>query len=273
MDDAAIAKTDHDGSGEELSASNVEMDDETTTGNQSIDAQSISVLENVLYQQISDQILKMMATTYKYEESNEDMAFDLDHQNKTLQVSKVRADGSCLFRALAHQLFAEKLYTSAQDQSTKKLRADVVAHIKRNFEDFEHELKGCVLDRKQSSEVHDLDKECKLYLNYCLTKSGCWGGAESIKAVSRMHQVNVVIINENGPCYLVNGFNANYGRSVLLAYRLANTDSPSQNIFRNHYDSVINIQQKDIFQCMKSMMKVIVKSFFGDEEENIVVED
>lgn len=225
-----------------------------------------------MYQQISKQVLKMMETAYKFNECNENMIFELEEGEASCQVTKIKRDGNCLFRALAHQLFGETQSIRKQDQSMKRLRADVVAHIKENYADFEHELKGCVMDRKENVDVNSLDMECQLYLNHCLTKAGCWGGAESIKAVSRIYKVNVVIINENGPCYLVNGFNPNHERTVLLGYRLAHPESKSQGN-RNHYDSVINVQQDYIFKCMKSMMSVIVKQFFGDERENVILED
>lgn len=120
------------------------------------------------------------------------------------------------------------------------------------------------------ANVNNLEQECKVYLNYCLTKSGCWGGSETIKAVSRLYKVHVIIFNEYGPCYLVDGFNSDYERSIILWYRLAHAETESQ---RNHYDSVINIKQTDTFNCMKSMMKAINENFFNDEKETIIVED
>lgn len=80
----------------------------------------------------------------------------------------------------------------------------------------------------------------------------------------------MIIVNENGPCYLVNGFNSDYERCVILGYRLASKETENH---RNHYDSVVNMQQIDTFNCMKSMMKVIVENFFSDEKENIIIED
>lgn len=150
------------------------------------------------------------------------------------------------------------------------MRADVVAHINNNYEQFEHELKGCVLDRKKMSDIQDIDAESKLYLNHCLPKPGCWGGVETIKAVSRMYEVNVIIVNEDGAAYLVNGFSLEYQRTLILAYRLGDDDSK---ICRNHYDSVTNMDQTDIFNCVKLMSASIMKFFFKDEEGNTITID
>lgn len=196
---------------------------------------------------------------------------DVQEDTAYLQLAKIKGDGNCLFRALAHQLFQEKLNTSKQNKSTKKLRADLVEYIKSNYADFEHELKGSVLDRKSTASIiEDIESDCRFYLNHCLQKSGCWGGAECIKAASRLYKVNVIIVNENGPCYLVNGFNSSYKRCVILAYRLASIKGDDN--IRNHYDSVTGIDQNDIFKCMKSMVQIVLKAFFG-ENENVVDED
>lgn len=80
----------------------------------SIDVQNISVIENSLYHQNSEQVLKMMEITYKFNETTKDMPFTFEENTESLQVAKIKPDGNCLFRTLAHQLFGAKLYTREQ---------------------------------------------------------------------------------------------------------------------------------------------------------------
>lgn len=196
-------------------------------------------LEELMYTQISAQITKMLQSVLIHNEHEVTVIFDLDQSERVLQVTKINGDGNCLFRALAHQLFCEKLNTAAQNKSTKKLRADVVQYINENFEQFAHELKGCVFDSKTKNDIHVIEDECQIFVDSILSKDGSWGGSETIKAVSFMYSVNILLFNEYGPCYYANGFNSEYIRTVAIAYRLG-SDSK---LVRNHYDSVTRINQ------------------------------
>lgn len=92
-----------------------------------------------IYTQISSQITKMLQAVLIYNETEEDVIFDLDQTERVLHVAKITGDGNCLFRALTHQLFCQKLNSAIQNNSTKRLRADVVRYINENFEQFTHE--------------------------------------------------------------------------------------------------------------------------------------
>lgn len=82
-----------------------------------------------------------------------------------------------------------------------------------------------------------------------------------------MNEVNVLIFNEYGPSYCVNGFNANYARTIVLAYRLG------VNSVRNHYDSIVKIEQNDIFECSKIIAENIANQQIRHMETDIVLED
>lgn len=90
-----------------------------------------------------------------------------------------------------------------------------------------------------------------------LSKDGWWGGAETMKAVSLMHNVNILQINENETVYFVNGFNSGMKMTIVLAYRLNPFFgiSPSSGGLRNHYDSVINIETENILRISELMAK------------------
>lgn len=82
--------------------------------------------EQLIYTQISAQITKLLQASLIFNETEEEVIFELDQTERVLHIAKITADGNCLFRALAHQLFCEKLNSTIQKQSTKKLRADAV---------------------------------------------------------------------------------------------------------------------------------------------------
>lgn len=223
-------------------------------------------LETMMYRQISSQVTKMMESVLH--DDNEEMHFEIENTVRSLTIVKIKNDGSCLFRALAHQLFCEKLGGRQQNLSTKNMRSDVVTFIKSNYEMFEHELKGCVFDRMNPDDIDDLDKECKIFLNSILPKSGCWGGVETIKAVSCKHRVNVLVINEFGPCYYVNGFNLEFTQTIIIAYRLGHES------VRNHYDSVVKIELKDVYACAQMIADSMAKQQIASlQNKTMVLED
>lgn len=156
--------------------------------------------EQIMYSQISTQITKMLQTVLVFNEKEERVIFETENSERHLEIAKIIGDGNCLFRALAHQPFNEKLNTAKQNNSTIKLRADVVRFIKDNYVQFEHELKGCVFDLDYRPIINDIENECQLYVHNILTKDGSWGGSESIKAVSSIYSVNILMFNEYGPC-------------------------------------------------------------------------
>lgn len=210
----------------------------------------------------------MLESALQFNDDEEEMHFEIENTVRLLTIVKIKNDGSCLFRALAHQLFCEKLGGRKQNLSTKTMRSDVVAFIKSNYEMFEHELKGCVFDRKNPNDVDDLDKECKIFLSNILPKSGCWGGVETIKSVSCKYRVNVLIINELGPCYYVNGFNMEFTQTIIIAYRLGHES------VRNHYDSVMKIVVKDVYACAQMIADGIAKQQITSfQNKTIVLED
>lgn len=205
--------------------------------------------EQLIYTQISAQITKILQAVLIFNESVEEVIFELDQTERVLQTAKITGDGNCMFRALAHQLFCEKLNSAIQNGSTKKLRADAVRYINENFEQFIHEIKGCVFDLNEKDEIDVIQDECHSYVDHILSEDGSWGGSESIEAVYSIYSVNILLFNEYGPCYYVNAFNSEYISTVVIAYRLENGVDSKQK--RNHYDSVSRIKQDDIFACSK----------------------
>lgn len=58
---------------------------------------------------------------------------------KKVQICTIEGECNCLYAAKAHQLFGDKINSPQHKQQATKLRADVVEHIKENFEQYFHE--------------------------------------------------------------------------------------------------------------------------------------
>lgn len=238
---------------------------------------SIDEIEKMIYEQISQQMLKMMECTIKIGQTKHEMSFDVNESAYIVSLSEIFRDGHCLFRSLAHQIWKEVLGTQEQNETSLKLRADVVSYIDSHFPSFLWELRGAVWER--FGNVPNIEDECKRYIAEDLAISA-WGGAETIKAVSQMYKVNILVINESGNCYYPFSFNMSYQESIVIAYRLKvkegndNSDlwdtiiedestiieetsiNSAGDLLRDHYDSVINIDADVILKIAKCIAAI-----------------
>lgn len=226
-----------------------------------------SQYEDIVFTQLSVQNLKMKNATFSHNESKQSFCFNMDHAvSGTVNISKIKADGNCMFGALAHQLFYLKLNSQEHKQFTSKLRQKTVEHIKLNFAEFAHDIKGRVFEMR--GKVDDIDKECTFFINFCLPKAGFWGGIESLKAISEVYDVNILIFNENGDYYFAQPFNPNRDRIVSIAFRNAVKQTKTENKDRNHYDSVVEIFTEIILDCsQKIIQKMLKESRYADYNE------
>lgn len=164
-----------------------------------------------------------------------------------------------MFAALAQQLFYVKVNGTEHARATKELRKKSADYIKANYDSFQHEIKGRVLDRNLQAE--NIQQECSVFVNHCLPKPGCWGGFESLKAISQIYKVNILIFNENGDYYFAQKFNMTYDRSVFIGFSNANkhaTSSVSND--RNHYDPVVEINPKILEECSRNIAQKLVET-------------
>lgn len=243
-------------------------------------------IESEIYKQISNQILGM-TKTLQSEDTCYEMTFNIDASKEKLIYRQITGDGNCLFRTLAHQIYKENLGTEEQDKSMKKIRADVVSYINNNFTLFEWQLRGIVLDKFDNAPV-DFEKEAREFVNEKLS-TDAWGGVETNKAVSLMHEVNILIVNEDDKCYFSNGFNRNYKETIILAHKLAqrcvedeaswiscgddtNIDGlveENYNLYYNHYDSVILMEPDVILKIANTLAVIEHKKLNYLEESHI----
>lgn len=255
---------------EHENADEIELeDDDAHSRSLDLSIEPADLLENMVYEQISAQSLKMVESVLTYSEIEEQVSFKIAETEYHLQVASIEPDGSCLFRSLLHQLYGGQL--SQTDEATKSLRRDVVAFIKKNFSHFEFELRGRVHEKddeersakkskrkKKSQTAQELQKKCKQLLQQNLSKSTYWGGSETIKAVSMMHSVNILIFCDDAPCYFANcGFNRNYTRTLLIAHKQAYKGNKDNNCLRNHYDSVSGIDGPETVAIAQYLTKPV----------------
>lgn len=215
-----------------------------------------------IYKQISAQMSRMNDATLTNDEYEFDMNFIVANTERTLKTAEIPALGSCLYGALSHQLYGEKITSDEYNAFVKQIRVDVVSHISQNYASYLQALKGTVFERADGKPVRDIVKACKNFLHNELPNESTWGGGESIKAVHEMNGVNILIIYENGLCnFLPNGFDRKLTQTVVLAYRI---DERSQkaangNVQRNHYDSVVRMEQSDIFDMANTLAAIEYK--------------
>lgn len=221
--------------------------------------ETINTVELLVYKQISSQTLNMTEICMKYDDAMTTMNFELNDNICILDVAKIKADGQCLFSSLAHQLHGPKLDSEEHAKAAAQIRSDVIDFIKSNLNTFEHDIRGCIYHEKSKrvkkpGKIKDYEKEANAFLTKHLSKKSYWGGSESIKAVSLMYEVNVLIICEDSSAYFANGFESRFNRSLLLAYRLNSQHGhPNTGGLRNHYDSGINIHSDNLVDICDSL--------------------
>lgn len=233
-----------------------------------IEYASVRDLETLIYEQISKQSLKMIEISLQNKEIVETM--DFVHSDKTydLNVVNISPDGNCLIGAMVHQIFGDKLLSKEHELAVIRLRVDVVKYIHDNLKWFELELKNRIYNIKDKQvqegdrrkiKIENFEEEAKKFLHDYLSKDGFWGGSETIKAVSLMHNVNILTINENGTITYANGFNSNWKGTIMLAYRLNHfLGTASFGGVRNHYDSVVNIDTENTLKISEALAKLII---------------
>lgn len=242
-----------------------QIHDENINSSLSIEPVNVSTFESLIYNQISDQLIRMKNAAMKHNESHSEIKFLIENTRHTLQTVTIDPNGNCLFGASIHQTLRTQIGSIIQSNETKQLRADVVAHIKTNRSEFKNELEGAALDLWESNETLDHELASTQFLEIELPKNGTWGGSETLKAITQLKKVNILVINENGDFYYPCRFNTQFEQTIILAYTtyqfeehevtdcqngLANVSNISV-IKRIHYDSVISIEQRDVFSLAK----------------------
>lgn len=231
-------------------------DDDSTPSNIKVEKSLQSdCSEDMWFTQISNQITLMTGAVLIHDEIPSDVKVKLSFldneivESTAIKVVKSPAEGNCLFTSLAHQLNGFKMNSRMMKTDRDKLRADVVKYIKNNYELFKSQIKGRVYDNIEDQKrkgtfqgINSMENECKFFLNHLLPKNKYWGGCETLKAVSEMHEVNIIIMREEGQCEIVCRFDQPFNRTIIVVHVFFNDENEE----RNHFDSVSDISPNDV---------------------------
>lgn len=254
VDDGVIDDLDHNATTIELEISPV-----ASNSIENCDTTDVQDLIDQLHTQIWTQNVRLENMKQQNTETKSQF-FVVD--NGAIEVFPMDPNGDCVFSALAHQVFCVKIRSPDHQDLTRKLRKETVQFIKENFDSFEMELRGRVLENDLNEEAESIRNKCHDFLHHCLPEEKeCWGGIESIKAISQMYQVNIVVINDDGTCNLPIRFHSKKTRTIMIGYSSAG-DSNS----RNHYDSIASISDFLMVKFSADLMKKEVqRQKFYDE--------
>lgn len=235
----------------------IEEDGEKATNEQkTIDMPSIissyTGTIGTLYQQFSAQNLRLLEATLQNSETKKCMVLNVEDQFVNINVLNIKKDGNCMYGSLAHQLHCVKINSKEHIDLTAKLRKDVVNHIDNNFQQYTQALKF----RLSNSNPEKAGKE---FISTDLSKDGKWGGSETLLCVSNMFKVNILMFHERGPISFATVYNANFNRTVFIAYRYDSTDKDGSPIY-NHYDSVCSIDERLLYKLANDLGSKMDKS-------------
>lgn len=196
--------------------------------------------KEMMVDQVSVQMIKMDNLISQHGEQRRAVSFGKGSVigNRKIEICEAKKDGNCLFTSLCHQIYHAPIGSDRHEKYKFDLRKDVVEHIETNFAGYIHQLKDRVFDRNPKIEKTAIDAECRKFLKEKLSQPTIWGGAETITAVSEIHQVNIVVINDDETCNMPCAFNSQYTKCALIFF--SNTSGG----IRNHYDSVISISNQ-----------------------------
>lgn len=219
--------------------------------------------KSVFFEQMSEQNLRMMRAALENKEHKKVMVLKNDNRFDTIDVVDVDPDGNCLYGACVHQIHATKLGTTEHYEMVAAIRKEVVDHISKNFSRYERVLKFRIeeeAEAKTGKRPDDVNEaQCKKFIEEYLSVAGNWAGAESLMAISEIHQTNIIGFNEKDTYYFATGYNASYNRFIFIAYRMN-----SQSQFY-HYNSVCGINPELMYKCVDKLSKAVFNDNDGSQ--------
>lgn len=227
------------------------IDESTNEESHTFDEKStVTDTIKILYSQISTQNLILLESTLKNGGQKKFMSLMVGDCAMNIHVMKIKSDGDCLYAALSHQLENLKINSEEHKIRTMNLRQEVVSHILENLDFYKQSIKLRLESENEqlTFSCENSDEMCQEYLSKYLSKSGFWGGSETILAISIMFSTNIIIFNEESSFFLATGFNSKYKKVILLAYRIGSMNEDGSTNY-NHYDSVCGIKEEIMFKC------------------------
>lgn len=215
-------------------------------------------LQSMMYDQLSAQILRMKMLYERISDTDKEVQlnveFNIENESRYAEVLEIPSDGNCMFTAISYQLNAPNYNKSELKVFSKQLRPDILTFIlDENYQYFYLAVESRLVEELKRPIKEDEDPKKIFRSKY--KNDGYWGGFETLSAVSMMFDVNIMIINEKGDYYYATNFNKNYEKTIILAYRLRKVPATILNQPRIHYDSVIHIDQNDLFFMTKTIAR------------------
>lgn len=247
------------------------------------DSSTISLVvescEDILYSQLSTQNIKMKNCSVRNKEKviTKNLGLHLGEARKThaTKYCKIPGNGDCFFLSIAHQLHNVVIGTEEHEQKALQLRQMVVAHIKQpeNFSSYLHDLKNRIQIPKKASDS-EINEACIIFLDNKLSKSGTWAGMESMRAISEIEKVNVVVLNDDGTSHLPSHFNKEANKCVMLLFGSATGKVAKTNMDRLHYDSIVGMDLSRISMMAKEITDAETKhmNFVGEASNRSLIE-
>lgn len=133
-----------------------------------IDSELLKDIQKMIRTQIENQVELMEENTKSVSQEIVDLVkFTVNGKSSMAAVMKIAKDGNCLFRSLAHQIiYDEQIGSQQQDDSTEKLRSDVVDYLNKHLNRFTNYLLPRFFDDNKSLRFDGTDKEneCRNFL-------------------------------------------------------------------------------------------------------------
>lgn len=236
----------------------------------------INYIQKQIYDKISEQTLAIRTNCEVNNEKQFNMLFDCCGEYRTLKITRIQKNGNCLFGAIAHQLYKNKLGSSNHSKLTAELRSEAVSYISNNIPEFKVAIENQVHELFKGKKVPSMANEIQKFIDD-LKIDGYWGGTECLHAVELLYKCSILIINEFGDFYFV-GVPHDLENSLILvlAFRTKKgVDRTSKNIpneDRNHYDSVTDIEQDDIYYISQVLSERIKKYQESNELMNDIID-
>lgn len=186
------------------------------------------------------------------------MNFQLNGSQRTIELVEIKKDGDCLFGAMVHQIYGYIPNSAKHLAAVAELRKDVVKHIVKNFDFYKFQIYGRLYEERDDTGLilgDDLDKQSRDFVLGNLAEAGTFGGAESLKAISDIHKINIISFNEAEKFFFYMDFNPTYKRTAAIAFRLSHRPDKPPN-HRNHYDSVSEVGKRIIFGISVALAKI-----------------
>lgn len=214
--------------------------------------------QNLFKTQLTLQSIKMSNTTFQNKEEEDDCKCEINSKvTAQVKVSKIPADGDCLIGAAVHQFYHVKIASDDYKNHVIQLRKNIVDHIRNNLGEYEQYLMGRIYTKRVKREKKETIKTCQEFLDSYLSKQGHWCGSESMKAISELLKTNIVVFSERGEVYFAHPYDISFKTVIMFAFRISsqtNTSEKIPNTERNHYDSVIKLDDSVIKICSSLLL-------------------